>query len=213
VSVSRRSARTRASNSLLLALAGLFAALAGLVAAGSFAGIDQWAVEHAMPGAHFRNGQTSLLADVVPLYHVRWSSAWSVAVNVVTLPASAVISLVLVGLRSRALGIALAAAVAVEVLCKETLDRPALYKGALHIVPFDSSFPSGHALRATLVAIALAGPRPGSRGVAALWLAASLALLLLAGWHTPSDLLGGVTLGLLGAGAAGALRRRRLARA
>lgn len=166
-----------------------------------------------MPGAHFRNAQTNLLADAIPLYHVRWGSAWSVAVNVVTLPASALISVVLVWLASRALGLALVAAVAVEVLCKETLDRPALHQGALHIVPFDSSFPSGHALRATLVAFALTSVRPRLRGVAALWLAASLALLLLAGWHTPSDLLGGVTLGLLGAGAAGALRRGRLARA
>ena len=164
-----------------------------------------------MPGAHFGNAQTNLLADVIPLYHVRWSSAWSVAVNVVTLPASAVISLVLVWLASRALGLALLAAVAVEVICKETLERPALHTGALHIVPFDSSFPSGHALRATLVAIAFASVRPRWRGVAASWLAASLALLLLAGWHTPSDLLGGALLGLLGAGAAGALRRRRLA--
>jgi membrane-associated phospholipid phosphatase len=196
---------------VLLALAGLFAALAGLVAAGSFTGIDQWAVEHAMPGAHFRSTQTNLLADVIPLYHVHWSSAWSAAVNVVTLPASAVISLVLVWQASRALGLALVAAVAVEVLCKETLDRPALHKGALHIVPFDSSFPSGHALRATLVAIALSSVRPRWSAVVALWLAASLALLLLAGWHTPSDLLGGAVLGLLGAGAAGALRRRRLA--
>jgi undecaprenyl-diphosphatase len=199
--------------SVLLALAALFAALAALVAVGAFTSIDQWAIDHAMPGGRFRNVQTNLLEDVVPLYHVRWSSAWSVAVNVVTLPASLILSFGLAWLASRALAIALVAAVAVEVLSKETLDRPALHKGAMHIAPFDSSFPSGHALRAVLVAVAVAAFAPRLRAAAAAWLVASLALLLLAGWHTPSDLLGGAVLGALGAGAAGALRRRRLARA
>jgi membrane-associated phospholipid phosphatase len=198
---------------VLLTLAALFAALAGLDAAGSFTGIDQWAIDHVMPGARFGTVHTNLLADVIPLYHVRWSRPWSVAVNVVTLPASFLVSLAIVWLVSRRLGIALVAAVAVEVLCKETIDRPALHKGTLHIVSFDSSFPSGHALRALLVGFAVASIRPWLRGIAAAWVVASLALLLLAGWHTPSDLLGGAALGLLGAGGAGALRRGRLARA
>lgn len=198
-------------SSVLFAAA--FAALAGLTAAGGFSRLDQWAVDHAMPGASFTHVSTSLLTDVIPLYHVRWHSPWSVATNLVTLPASFVLSFVIVAALSRRLGLALLVCVAVEVICKETLTRPALYDGALHIGPFDSSFPSGHALRTVLIAVAVAAAWPRLAVGASTWAAASLVLLLLGGWHTPSDLLAGVVLGLLGASAAGALRRRsRLAR-
>jgi len=190
-------------------LAAAFAALAGLTAAGVFSGLDQWAVEHAMPGASFSRVSTNLLTDVIPLHHVRWHSPWSVATNLVTLPASFLLSLVIVAAVSRRLGIALLACVAVEVICKETLTRPALHHGALHIVPFDSSFPSGHALRTVLVASAVATAWPRLTYAAAAWATASVVLLLLGGWHTPSDLIGGLALGLLGLTAAGAFRRRR----
>jgi len=203
VFVSRRNAT--------LVLAALFAALAAIVAAGVFSNLDQWAVDHAMPGAHFGAGTESFVHALIPLYATRWGAPWSVAVNVVTLPASFLVALAIVFACSRRLGVALLAGVAVELLCKETLDKPALYDGSLHIVPFDSSFPSGHTLRTVLVAMAVAQVRPQLRVPAALWASASIALLLLAGWHTPSDILGGVLLGFLCAGAAGALRRRRLA--
>jgi membrane-associated phospholipid phosphatase len=195
-----------------LVLCALFAAFAVVVAAGVFGDIDQWAVDHAMPGARFRNGSESFLHALIPLYATRWSAGWSLAVNVVTLPASFLVALAIVTACSRRLGVALVAGVAVELVCKETLDKPALYAGSFHIVPFDSSFPSGHTLRTVLVAIAVAHVRPQLRIPAALWAAASIALLLLAGWHTPSDILGGVLLGFLCARAAGALGRRRLAR-
>lgn len=194
-------------------LAAAFAALAGLTAGGVFSGLDQWSVDHAMPGASFTRVSTSLLSDVIPLYHVRWHSPWSVAVNLVTLPGSFLLSLVIVAALSRRLGLALVACVVVEVICKEALTRPALHDGSLHIGPFDSSFPSGHALRIVLIVVAVANARPRLAFAATAWAAASVVLLLLGGWHTPTDLIGGVLLGLLGAAAAGALRRRRLARA
>ena len=43
-----------------------FAALAGLVAAGGTNGIDEWAVNHAMPGACFTGGKSSLVDAVIP---------------------------------------------------------------------------------------------------------------------------------------------------
>jgi membrane-associated phospholipid phosphatase len=184
-------------SSVLLAAA--FAALAGLTAAGSFSGLDQWAVDHAMPGASFSRVSTSLVSDVIPLYHVRWHSPWSVATNLVTLPASFLLSVVIVAALSRRLGLALLACVTVEVICKETLTRPALHHGALHIAPFDSSFPSGHALRTVLIAVAVAMTRPRLARAATVWATVSVVLLLLGGWHTPSDLIGGVVLGGLGA--------------
>jgi hypothetical protein len=190
------------------ALAAAFAALAALVAAGAFTGIDQWAVDHAMPGASFHHGEGGFFDGLVPLYHSRWSSGYSIAANLVTLPASFLIALAIVFRRSRTLAVALLAAVAVETICKATLDRPALHEGSFHIGSFDSSFPSGHMLRTVLVGAAL---WPRERFAVVGWAILSVTLLLLAGWHTPSDLAGGVVLGGLGAGAAGALRRRRLA--
>jgi membrane-associated phospholipid phosphatase len=187
-----------------------FAALAGLVAAGALTGVDQWAVDHLMPGGTFENEGGGILAALIPLYRTHWDNGWSVAANVVTLPASFVIALALVAWRSRVLALLLVAGTAVETVCKETLDRPALYDGAHHITGFDSSFPSGHALRTVLVAAAFARPWTAA------WAVASVVLLQLAGWHTPTDIAGGLLLGglaLLGArGAARALRARGLAR-
>ncbi|HEY8315577.1 MAG TPA: phosphatase PAP2 family protein [Gaiellaceae bacterium] len=193
--MSRRSAA-------LVAFACAFAALAGLVAAGSFTRIDQWAVDHAMPGGSFHHTPGPLINGLVPLLHAGWGTPYAIAANIITLPASFLIALAIVFACSRVLAAALVAAVAVEVLCKEVLDRPALYDHAFHISAFDSSFPSGHALRTMLVAGALAWKWPRARLAAAPWALVSVGLLELAGWHTPSDLAPGVVLAglaLLGA--------------
>jgi hypothetical protein len=199
-------------NAALLACA--FAALAALVAAGAVTRVDEWAVNHVMPGASFRHANVGLLDGLVPLLHSRWDSAYGIAAQLVTLPASLLISAAIAFACSRLLGAALVAAVAVEVLCKEVLTRPALYHGSFHIAAFDSSFPSGHALRTVIVAAAVAWRWPRARYLTVAWAIASIVLLQLAGWHTPTDIAGGVLLGalaLLGARAAGALGRRRLA--
>ena len=179
-----------------------FAALAVLVAAGAFTGVDQWTVDHLMPGASFHHAQGGFLDGLVPLLHSRWDSPYAVAANLVTLPAAFLLALAITFACSRVFGIALGAAVAVEVLCKELLARPALHDGSFHIASFDSSFPSGHALRTVIVASAVAWSRPRAGRFAAVWAIGSIVLLLLAGWHTPTDLAGGVLLGglaLLGA--------------
>jgi len=205
----RPSAAKRPVLTLPAALSG-FAALAIAVALGAFTGLDQWGIEHLMPGGRFTGGTPSLLDSLVPLAGTHWGSAWSVLVNVVTVPASFVVSLAIVARRSRVLAALLVAAVAVETLCKEVLTRPELHHGARHVAAFDDSFPSGHTLRAVIVAGALASPW------SAAWAAAAIVLLELAGWHTPTDIAGGVLLGasaLLARGrAARALRGRRLAR-
>jgi membrane-associated phospholipid phosphatase len=190
-----------------------FAALAALVSAGSFTPLDQWGVDHLMPSADFRETQSTAAESLVPLLGAHWDTWLGGVANIVTLPASFLLSLAIVAWRSRLLALALVAAVAVEVVCKELIERPALYAGALHIGAFDSSFPSGHTLRTILVAAAV---WPLLRGWAVAWAVVSIVLLQLAAWHTPTDILGGVLLGLLallGARGAGALRARRLARA
>jgi membrane-associated phospholipid phosphatase len=199
-------------NAALLVCA--FAALAALVAAGAFTHVDQWAVDHLMPGASFHTGAGGVLEGVVPLLHSNWNSAYAIAANIVTLPASFLISLAIAFMCSRAFGAALVTAVAIEVLCKEVLTRPALYNGSFHIAAFDSSFPSGHALRTVIVAAAVGWRWPGMRPIAIVWAIVSLVLIQLAGWHTPTDIAGGVllaALALLGARGAGTLGRRRLA--
>jgi hypothetical protein len=208
---------TAARGAVVLAVA--YATLAVLVAAGAFTGVDQWAVEHLMPSASFHRGRPGWLEAAVPLLHQRFDSPLAVAADVVTLPAAALVSLAIVVAAWRVAGLGLglvaawAAGSAVELLCKHVLVRPALRDGTLHIVAFDSSFPSGHALRTVLVAYAVARIWPRARGAAIVWVAASVVLLQLAGWHTPTDLAGGLLLGglaLVGGGRAGALRARRL---
>lgn len=181
-----------------------FAALAVAVAAGAFTGIDQWAVDHLMPGAHFTS-QGTLLEALVPLAGTHWDSAWSVATAFVAMPASFLVALALTMWRSRLLGALVIVGTAIEALCKQLLTRPELHQGTLHVVGFDNSFPSGHTLRVVLVAVAF---RPWS----AVWAVAAIVLIQLAGWHTPSDILGGVVLALLCLLGARGLRGRRLAR-
>jgi membrane-associated phospholipid phosphatase len=182
-----------------------FAALAVAVAEGVFTELDQWAVDHVMPGAHF-NGKANLLDAVVPLAGTHWDSAWSVAAAVVAVPASFLVALALVTWRSRLLGLIVIAGTAVETLCKHVLERPTLHHGAARLTAFDHSFPSGHALRVVLVAAVYRSP------LSTAWAVATLVLIQLVGWHTPSDILGGLVLALLGLLGARALRGGRLLR-
>jgi membrane-associated phospholipid phosphatase len=193
----------RSRSAFLLSAA--YAALAVAVAAGVFSGLDQWAVDHAMPGGRF-TGKASLFDALVPLAGTHWSSAWSVAANVVTVPASFLVAVAITLWRSRPLAVLLVAGTAVETVCKHVLTRPDLHHGALHVVAFDDSFPSGHTLRAVVVAGAVAQPW------GAAWAVASIVLLQLAGWHTPTDIAGGILLGLLALLGARALGGRRLLR-
>jgi membrane-associated phospholipid phosphatase len=200
--------------------------LAGLVASGALTGLDQWAVEHTMPFAGGSSARPTLLESVVPLLHAQFHPLGAGIAQIVTLPGQAVISFLLVvaaawKLRNATWIAVWVAAVAVELLVRHTLTRPALYRHGAHLVAFDTSWPSGHALRCAIVATAIAAAWPQLRVLLIAWLAACAALLELAGFHTPTDIAGGVLLALVAvAGAAvleesGFLRRRaaRLRRA
>ncbi len=192
------------------ALAAAYAALAVLVVGGTVTGIDQWAVDHLMPGLSGDSDKATLLEAVVPLLHAHWSTALRVVGNVVTLPAQVVISTVLAGacclvLRRRGRGRAAVAWVAVwlagtavEVSFKTVLERPLLESHGRPLDAFASSFPSGHTLRSVLLAALIGAVWAGARLPAALWAGASLILLELDGWHVPSDIAGGALLALLG---------------
>jgi membrane-associated phospholipid phosphatase len=201
-----------------------FAALAVLVGTGALTGLDQWAVDHAMPLAGAPSTAPTTLEGVVPLLHAPLHPLGVGVTQIVTLPGQALVSLLLVLVAARQLrkrGRAEAAvcwiaawlvAVAVELVLRHTLTRPALYRNGVHLVAFDSSWPSGHALRCALVAAALAVAWPRLRLPLGIWLATVVALLELAGFHTPTDLAGGLLLATAAAGGAVAVERSGLLR-
>jgi membrane-associated phospholipid phosphatase len=192
-----------------VAAAAAYAALAGLVASGAATGLDQWASSHAMPFAGGIGQPPTVLESLVPLLHADYHPAGAAVTEIVTLPGQVVISFLIVlvaawrlarrGRSDVALGwiAAWVLAVGIEVLCRHTLVRPALYRGGSHIVGFDSSWPSGHTLRCALVVAALAVAWPRLRWGLGLWFVAAAVLLELAGFHTPTDVLGGLLLATL----------------
>jgi len=166
----------------------------------------------------------TFLEALIPLYHAGLSTTGSVVAEALTLPAQVVVSFLLVAaaalvLRRRrriepAAGwlAAWALGTAVEVVCKHALERPALYRGGVHVVAYDASWPSGHTLRAVVVAGALAAAWPRARAAIWLWCAAAVALLVGGGFHTASDVAGGLLLALLVSVGALALERSALLR-
>jgi membrane-associated phospholipid phosphatase len=190
-------------------LAAAYAALAGLVAAGTASGLDQWAVDHAMPGAQFRSASQTFVEAVVPLLHASYHPLVHGLAEIWTLPAASAPSLVLCGAvwivlwrrgRHRAAGAWAAAWVAgtgIEVLTKELLTRPELYAHGLHVVGFDASYPSGHTIRAVLLAATVIVAWPAARVWAIAWAAVAVVLTEVVGFHTPTDIVGGLILAWL----------------
>jgi membrane-associated phospholipid phosphatase len=170
--------------------ASAFAALAALVATGATNGIDGWAIDHAMPGAHFGTDKPTTSEALVPLLHVRWHGVVHVLAEIVTLPAAVLPSLLLlVVLRRYALIGVWAVGNGIEELCKWTLTRPELFHHGLHLVAFDNSYPSGHTLRAVILAAAWRPARP--------WAVAAIVMLEVGGFHVPTDIVGGLLLAAL----------------
>jgi membrane-associated phospholipid phosphatase len=191
-----------------------FAALAGLVASGAATGLDQWAANHAMPLAGGPGEPPGSLEAVVPLLHAPFHPVGVAVAEIVPLPGQVVLSFLLVLVAAWRLWsrgrveaavcwtAAWVLAVAVEVAFRHTLTRPRLYEHGVHLVGFDMSWPSGHALRASLVVAALAAAWPRLRVPLAIWLVAVVVLLELAGFHTPTDLVGGLLLATIAVAAA-----------
>jgi membrane-associated phospholipid phosphatase len=200
---------------VLLALSGAFAALAALVATGTLNGLDQWACDHLMPLAGGTSGGApTILESLIPLFHASWHPAGVAVTQIVTLPGQTLISLALVAwgawrLRARAWIAAWLGATGTELVLRHALTRPALYRGGVHVTAFDSSWPSGHTLRCALVAAVVAAAWPSARTALVAWFIAAAALLELAGFHTPTDVLGGLLLALLACGGVAAGRALR----
>jgi membrane-associated phospholipid phosphatase len=210
--------RTRAvEGAIAFALGSSFVALGVLVSTGVFTRIDQWAVDHVMPGQNGADANPSLLASLFPIFDpgeergriavaaVTYAVVWIASVA----PAVLAVGGLLAWMRSRGhallawpLAAAFVAANLVEVVVKAGVTRPALYAhlgfGPLHVVPFDTSFPSGHELRAAFITVCvIACVRTlWIRWLSIAWLAATTVLLVVGGWHTPTDVAGGLVLAL-----------------
>jgi membrane-associated phospholipid phosphatase len=177
-----------------------------------------------MPLAGAPTSPPTSLESIVPLLHAPFHPLGVGVTEIVELPGQVLFSLLLVLVAARRLwtqgridaavwwAAAWLVAVAVDVTFRHMLTREPLYRDGVHVVGFDSSWPSGHALRCALVVGALATAWPKLRIPLAIWLATVVALLELAGAHTPTDVLGGLLLATAAAAGAVALERSGLLR-
>ena len=174
--------------------------------------VDRVAVDRLMPGLEPRHSEKPSLLDALsPLGRER--DAGHVAADTWLYPASVPVSGLIVALAAATLWrrgarvgaalwlVALVGGTAIEVLVKETVTRPALYATAegarFHVVAFDDSLPSGHALRSAIVAAAIFATWRRLALPAAAWAATVPPILLVAGWHTPTDIVAGSVLALV----------------
>jgi membrane-associated phospholipid phosphatase len=173
----------------------LFVTIAVLVDLGAPTGVDQYAVSHWMPW--LRPAHHAL---IVPsrlfLPPLRGAPLGSVLLDLWTYPASlfvsAVVVLVCTIVTRRLVFAALWIAVnAVELVGKLVVERPPLYAhGHVHVTGFDHSLPSGHTMRAFVLATALAWTVRRGR-LAYVWAATVPVALVVAGDHVPTDVVAG----------------------
>jgi membrane-associated phospholipid phosphatase len=168
-----------------------FLALAALVQATDFERVNSFAVDHLQPWAGGKG-------------HPRLRNLADLVVS----PAAPATTVVLIGLaalylwargRPRAAvawPVALLMAFGVEILAKVVVSqhRSAIWRG--FGLTFDSSFPSGHMLRAILLAGAATAVWHALRAPMACWCAAVAVCLLISGFHLPTDIAGGALAGL-----------------
>ncbi|MFL5332636.1 MAG: phosphatase PAP2 family protein [Geminicoccaceae bacterium] len=91
---------------------------------------------------------------------------------------------------------ALGMALVIEVVSKLVVGQH--HSGIWHGfgLTFDSSFPSGHMLRAILIAGAVTAVIPALRVALVVWCVVVGVCLLINGWHLPTDIAGGILAGM-----------------
>jgi len=190
----------RARAVLVVSVAAL-AALVALVLTGALTGVDDYAIRRLMP---WLRPSAPMLVHVRALFMPESRpTAGATLVALWTYPASPLVSAIVVagcayvlerrGRRRRAIGIVVLwiAANALELIGKSSLTRP-----ALTVDSFRHSFPSGHALRACIVAAALAWTWRRLGVVAGVWALTVPVALVALGDHTPTDVIAGVLLAI-----------------
>jgi membrane-associated phospholipid phosphatase len=187
LSVPRRSALNRRA----LWYATAFVVLAALVDITDFDRVNSFAVHHLQPLAG-GNGHPRMR---------EWTEVLiSPAGPMITALVIAAASICLLARRRYRAAVAwpaaLAAALVVEIVSKLVVGQH--HSGIWHGfgLTFDSSFPSGHVLRAILITGAVAAVIPALRVALGLWSAAVAVCLLINGWHLPTDIAGGILAGM-----------------
>jgi len=175
------------------------AVLAGLVFTGALTGLDDYAIARWMPWLR-PSAPTLIHIRTVFLPETR-STAGATLVALWTYPASPLISALVVATcayaldrrnaRRRAVGV-VALWITANVL--ELIGKAGLTRPALDVASFRHSFPSGHSLRACIVAAAVAWTWRRAGIAAAAWAATVPIALVALGDHTPTDVIGGVLL-------------------
>jgi membrane-associated phospholipid phosphatase len=196
----------------------LLLALAGSVSGGWLTSVDQQAVDDLMVGVRPNQQSSSSWSSALPIFRPdlhRGHLVVGALTYAVTFPASLVPAALLVGVsllliyrrdgnRGHLVAFACAflAASLAELAGKALVTRPSLYSSSppappIRLDTFDATFPSGHVTRAFLVAAALGTCLPRIRGLFYVWVGAVAASLVIAGAHTPSDVVGGLLLGFV----------------
>jgi membrane-associated phospholipid phosphatase len=186
-----------------------FALVAAAVQLGAFKDIDQWAIDHLMPWVSPAAHPSTFASTVLPFTSA--TPGLEIPAKLWLYPASVPISgLVTAGccvylwrrggrLPAAAWASAWLLGNAIEVVGKETISRATphmTWEGYVVPLPtFGDSFPSGHTLRAVLLAslVTVLWRRLGVP--AAVWVAGVLPLLVVTNAHAPSDVIGGAFLG------------------
>ena len=182
-----------------LAIAGGFLTVltATLATTGVLHGVDQYAVDHLMPWLRVRHEPLLTLGGLI-LPHLR-SPAANKALELWTYPAAVLPSLLIVLVAvSRLVRVdAVAwcavwcAGNAIEVAGKLTLEKPDLHHHSVHVTAFDTSLPSGHTIRALILAGVVTTAWRSGRW-ALVWAATVPFALVVSSAHTPSDVVAGV---------------------
>lgn len=181
-----------------LAIAGglLTALTATLSATGVLHGVDQYAVEHLMPWLEVRHHPLVTVGGLtVPSID---PPAGNIALELWTYPAALLPSLFIVLVAARQLGrpaglvwcVLWCTGNAIELAGKLSLRKPDLYHHGHHVSAFDTSLPSGHTIRALILAGAVASAWRSGRFALA-WAATIPFALVVSGAHVPSDVVTG----------------------
>lgn len=193
---------------IALLFAAAFAGVCAAVSLGGFTRLDQWSLDHVMPWLSPVSHPSTIASIMLP-FDSRTRGV-EIPLRLWTYPASVPVSALVLGLcvtllwrrgarvAAAAWATAWVASNAAEVGGKHYIHRSALHVlwhgRSAHVVGFDDSFPSGHTLRALLLAVLLVLVWPHARTAAVAWVAVTFALLVVTNAHTPSDVLGGVLL-------------------
>jgi len=208
----RALAPTRGSSGTLAGLAAAFALLAVLISAGVFTRFDQFMLDHLAisfrPSLEPDHGYSGLYR---PFTANTPTSAR--VLDVLTYPCSALLSLLIVAgaalLLRRRFGwiVALAPVAAwtignvVEEIGKNELTRPALYTGLdglrFPVPGYTDSFPSGHMIRALVVAAAIVFVWRRALPFVILWALVVAPALVIDDAHTATDVAGGILVGCM----------------